>query len=103
MVTQKILIANIQKRNVGIYHPIHNPEGTALIAYDPDGNGLQMLKWYEVPDSANNSLSDCFDESKIAIYKLDSDDNVVVDTLNNQDGTYLQTGLIESKVSGRPG
>ena len=97
-----ILIANIQRRNQGIYHPTYNPEGTALIVYDSDGNGLQMLKWYEVPDSANNSLQDCFDPSKIAIYKLDDDGNVVVDSLNNQDGTYMLTGLIKSKVSGRP-
>ena len=97
-----IQIASIQRRNQGIYHPTYNPEGTALTAYDSSGNGTKMVKWYELPDSQINSLQDCFDPDKIAIYKLDSQGNATVTTLSNQDGTYWQTGLIESKVSGRP-
>ena len=97
-----IPIALVQRRNQGIYHPTYNPEGCALTAYDSSGNGTKMVKWYELPDSQINSLQDCFNPDKIAIYKLDSQGNATVTTLSNQDGTYWQTGLIESQVSGRP-
>ena len=96
-----IPIALVQRRNQAIYHPVYNPEGTAITAYD-DGDGLQMKKWYELPSDKITSLQDCIDPDNIAIYKTDSDGNISVNTLSNQDGTYMVTGLIESSVSGRP-
>ena len=85
-----------QRRNKGIYHPVYNPEGTALIAYD-DGNGLLAKEWWDVPSDYITSLSDCFDPDKIATVNPSS--NSVGKLSAPQDG-YYRTGTVRSRISG---
>ena len=91
-------IALVQRRNTGIYHPVYNPEGTALIAYDDGSTGLDAVEWWQVPDDYISSLADCFEPNKIATYNPGTGS---VGTLANiQDGYYV-TGTIASGKSGR--
>ena len=93
-------IALIQRRNMGIFHMTFNPEGCAR-AY-VDGKAVMS---YKAPDGTINSKADCFNHTLIAT--IDITDPTNASRLSNlDDGSddadkYKQTGLIESKMSGR--
>ena len=66
-----IPIALVQRRNVGAFDPVHNPEGSSTFGDDK--------LWYETSDSHNN-LVDCFNNK--------ANGNVYSDKSGTPDGLY---------------
>ncbi len=99
-------IALIQRRNQGAYHPVYNPEGSALFAYDDGSTGPDAVEWWQLPDGYVASMSDCFNPDKIACIRPSDNSVETLATYNNDTSDdkngFKITGLIESGKSGRP-
>ena len=93
-------VAVIQRRNLGIFHPIYNPAGTAKAAIKDSNGNVTSLEWYETQDIITR-MSDCYDSTKILAVKYDANDNPVYNLLSDADSTYIQSGKKDSKISGR--
>ena len=93
-------IAVIQRRNLGIFHPIYNPAGTAKAAIKDSNGNVTPLEWYEAKDIITR-MSDCYDPTKILAVKYDTNANPTYSLLSDADDTYIQSGKKDSKISGR--
>lgn len=92
-------LLSVSRRNPGIYHPKYNTNGCSKIYYNNTHN-----YFYEVPEAIINSLADCFDPGKIAVYNpTDNSSGSLQDTNNGtlDSTTYFVTGTLESTISGR--
>lgn len=85
---------SVQRRNRGIYHPIFNPVGTALIYV----NG-SAKRHYEA-NGIIKRLRDCFDPELIACVKDQNLDDAV--SLSDISNDYKRTGSVDSGVTGFP-
>jgi len=92
-------LVTIQRRNLGIYHPLYNEGGTGMLFY-----GGKAVKSYEVPLEIITSLKDVFDPNKIAVINTSqTEDASPLSSLlegSVSDEVFLRSGLLNS-VSGR--
>ena len=84
----------VQRRNKGIYHPVYNPNGTAL--YYDNGNMLELKDYYD----KITRLADCFDPDHICYINPETNDVKSLTEYNSlTDKTgYYRTGALYSQT-----
>jgi len=94
----------VQRRNGGVYHPTHNPDGCARFLGNNASGVASALLWYET--SLITSPLDCYNHDNIAVVdpsNLTAPAMSYTNKLNGTAGaTYHVTGTVLSTLSGRP-
>jgi len=92
--THAVPLFLIQRRNNGIYHPVHNPNGTA--SYIENGKALSLSGYFD----KIKRLADCFNSDHVAYYKPDTGESISETNylgLDDKTGWY-RTGETKSTI-----
>lgn len=104
-------IVLLQRRNSGIFHPVHNPYGSGKLYVSATQSivtfGDDYIAYISTYGDPITSVKDCFDPLKMAVVSIADPDNDVaswqdyLDSVVNQ-SNYALAGSFESNRSGRP-